>query len=123
MFGLITDQIMFSIFFVGGQIYGLTKYFSTLPATNKPTNKVLLTKLRKSTGYPFTKCSEALKLFSNNLEEAEKWLHEQAEKEGWLKAQKLKERSTSEGLVGVLADENFAALVEVCLFFALLLFD
>ena len=56
-----------------------------------------------------------MKLHDNDMEKAEIWLHQQAEKEGWAKAKKLQSRSTSEGLVGVLAEKNHIALVEVCL--------
>ncbi|XP_066914817.1 elongation factor Ts, mitochondrial-like [Clytia hemisphaerica] len=76
-------------------------------------NKQQLTTLRKKTGYSFTKCNEAMKLYENDMEKAEIWLHQQAEKEGWAKAKKLQSRSTSEGLVGVLTEQNYIALVEV----------
>lgn len=76
-------------------------------------DKKLLTSLRKKTGFSFTKCNDAMKLHDNDLEKAEEWLYKQAEKEGWAKAKKLKSRSTSQGLVGVLALQNHAALVEV----------
>ena len=76
-------------------------------------NKKLLTELRKKTGYSFAKCNEAMKLHENDTSKAEDWLHRQAEKDGWLKAKKLQNRSTGEGLVGVLADRNHVALVEV----------
>jgi len=76
-------------------------------------DKTLLTKFKKKTGYSFAKCNDALKKFNNNVDEAEIWLHEQAEKEGWSKAAKLQSRTTNQGLVGVLKRDNFAALVEV----------
>lgn len=52
----------------------------------------------------------------NDLQKAEEWLYKQAEKEGWTKAQKLKGRSTSQGLVGVLVQNNFVSLVEVFIY-------
>ncbi|OCT92894.1 hypothetical protein XELAEV_18015960mg [Xenopus laevis] len=45
--------------------------------------------------------------------QAETWLHQQAQKEGWDKASKLQGRKTREGLVGLLQDGNTSVLVEV----------
>ena len=47
--------------------------------------------------------------------QAEAWLQEQAQKEGWTKATKLKDRATSEGLIGLVYDSqrHAAAMVEV----------
>jgi len=87
--------------------------FSSQAQTSVKVDRSLLTKLRKKTGFSFFKCNNALKLSNNNIETAEEWLLEQAEKEGWAKATKLQGRSTSQGLVGVLADGNFAALVQI----------
>ncbi|KAM9319914.1 elongation factor Ts, mitochondrial [Gastrophryne carolinensis] len=77
------------------------------------TDKELLVKLRKKTGYSFMNCKKALEKFSNDAKQAEAWLHEQAQKEGWNKASKLQGRKTAEGLVGLLQDGNTAVLVEV----------
>ena len=76
-------------------------------------NKNLLTKLRKNTGYSFVKCNEALIRFDYDTLKAEEWLHDQAKKEGWSKAQKLSGRLAEQGLIGVLAESNFVALVDV----------
>lgn len=47
-------------------------------------------KLRRSTGYSFVKCRQALVKFGeDNIKEAEKWLKIQAKKEGWAKAERL----------------------------------
>ena len=43
-----------------------------------------LFKLRKSTGYALSKCKEAIEKYNGNVEEATKWLDEQAQKEGWV---------------------------------------
>ena len=44
-------------------------------------------KLRKKTGYSYVNCRKALLQFGDkNIDEAEKWLQELAEKEGWQKA-------------------------------------
>ena len=75
--------------------------------------KSLLSKLRRETGFPFSKCSAALQRHRNDYDAAVDWLHEQAEKEGWNKATKLQGRSTSQGLVGLRVEDNFAAMVEV----------
>ncbi|EDO34261.1 predicted protein [Nematostella vectensis] len=79
-------------------------------------DKSLLGKLRKETGFGFSKCREALVLARNDYAAAEAWLHEQAEKEGWQKANKLQGRSATEGLIGVIvnhSDMNLGAMVEV----------
>lgn len=72
-----------------------------------------LSQLRKKTGIPLKNCRAALEKFDNNLEEAEKWLIEQAQKEGWAKADKLQSRPMSQGLVGVLQSRAGATMVEV----------
>ncbi|XP_060108203.1 elongation factor Ts, mitochondrial [Heteronotia binoei] len=75
--------------------------------------KELLLKLRKKTGYSFINCKKALEKFNGNLKEAEVWLHEQAQKQGWSKASKLEGRKTKEGLIGLLKEGNSAVMVEV----------
>lgn len=46
-------------------------------------------KLRKKTGYSYLNCRKALLQFGdNNLADAEKYLRDLAEKEGWEKAAK-----------------------------------
>ncbi|KAG8452573.1 hypothetical protein GDO86_004384 [Hymenochirus boettgeri] len=76
-------------------------------------DKELLVKLRRKTGYSFINCKKALENFNNDLKQAETWLHEQAQKEGWSKASKLQGRKTAEGLVGLLHEGNSAVMVEV----------
>ncbi|KAM8977511.1 elongation factor Ts, mitochondrial [Pelodytes ibericus] len=76
-------------------------------------NKDLLVKLRKKTGYSFMNCKKALDKFNNDANQAETWLHEQAQKEGWNKASKLQGRKTMEGLVGLLKEGNTTVMVEV----------
>ncbi|XP_048238030.1 elongation factor Ts, mitochondrial-like isoform X2 [Haliotis rufescens] len=82
-------------------------------------DKALLSKLRKKTGFPFISCKKALDQFDGDLElvstglQAEKWLQEQAQKEGWAKATKLQNRPMSQGLVGVVGDQQTATMVEV----------
>lgn len=44
---------------------------------------------------------------------AETWLHEQAQKEGWTKANKLEGRKAKEGLIGVFKRDKEAVMVEV----------
>lgn len=46
--------------------------------------------------------------------QAETWLREEAQKEGWAKASKLQGRAMSQGLVGVTAQDRCAVMVEVC---------
>ena len=110
-------QTHFRLFFLASHtstrfaVYG-KRFLSSTSETVK-VEKTLLSKLRKATGFPFSKCRDALQMHENDYESAMKWLHEQAEKEGWAKATKLQGRTTSEGLVGVKVDKNFAAMVEV----------
>jgi len=74
--------------------------------------KSALAKLRKNTGYSFSKCKEALEKHSNDLSQAEKWLKEQAQTHGWEKATKLQGRATAQGLISVLASPTNAVMVE-----------
>ena len=76
-------------------------------------DKTQLSKLRKETGFGFAKCMESLQLSNNDYNAAVRWLEAEAEKQGWEKATKLQGRAASEGLVGILVDANFAAIVEV----------
>ncbi|MBN3301719.1 EFTS factor, partial [Amia calva] len=75
--------------------------------------KALLIKLRKATGYSFVNCKKALDKFSNDIKQAESWLHEQAQMEGWAKASKLQGRRATQGLIGQLLGEHGATMVEV----------
>lgn len=76
-------------------------------------DKALLMKLRKNTGYTFINCKKALEKFENDIAQAESWLHEQAQKEGWSKASKLEGRKAKEGLIGLFVGDQAAAMVEV----------
>ncbi|KAI3370151.1 hypothetical protein L3Q82_024949 [Scortum barcoo] len=76
-------------------------------------DKALLMKLRKSTGYTFINCKKALEKFENDIAQAETWLHEQAQKEGWSKANKLEGRQAKEGLIGLFIGDKSAVMVEV----------
>ncbi|XP_040014503.1 elongation factor Ts, mitochondrial [Xiphias gladius] len=76
-------------------------------------DKALLMKLRKSTGYTFINCKKALEKFDNDIAQAETWLHEQAQKEGWSKANKLEGRKAKEGLIGLFVGDKAAVMVEV----------
>ena len=75
--------------------------------------KSLLGTLRRRSGFPIIKCKEALTKHQNDLEAAETWLQEQAQKEGWAKVAKMQERQAKQGLVGVALDGSRAAMVEV----------
>ncbi|XP_041633597.1 elongation factor Ts, mitochondrial isoform X1 [Cheilinus undulatus] len=76
-------------------------------------DKALLMKLRKGTGYTFISCKKALEKFDNDINQAETWLHEQAQKEGWSKANKLEGRRAKEGLIGLFIGDKAAVMVEV----------
>ncbi|XP_070563364.1 elongation factor Ts, mitochondrial-like [Ptychodera flava] len=91
------------------------RFFNTASIQNavSKAKKSNLAKLRKKTGFSFANCKKALDKFENNLEKAEVWLKEQAQKEGWAKATKLQHRAMAQGLVGVLCEKNTASMVEV----------
>ncbi|VDM52314.1 unnamed protein product [Angiostrongylus costaricensis] len=73
-----------------------------------------LMKLRKRTGYSFVSCRKAVLQFGpDNLEEAVKWLNQQAQIEGWEKATKLSSRPTTQGLIGVKSTGSVAAVTEL----------
>ena len=59
------------------------------------------------------KCKEALAKHNNDLDAAEKWLQEQAQKEGWARVAKVQNRQAEQGLIGLAIDDNRAAMVEV----------
>ncbi|XP_049787131.1 elongation factor Ts, mitochondrial [Schistocerca cancellata] len=91
----------------------MTRSLSTGNSCWSSTNKTLLAKLRKKTGYTFANCKKALELHNNNIEEAEKWLKAQAQALGWSKATKLEGRPTLQGLVALTVDGRNAAMVEL----------
>jgi elongation factor Ts len=82
-------------------------------AAASATEKSALASLRKKTGYSFINCKKALAMFNDDVAQAEQWLHEQAQKEGWTKATKLESRVATQGLVGIVARRKVAAMVEV----------
>lgn len=82
---------------------------SSSPAVDKK----LLSELRKKTGFTFLNCKKALQQFNNDIKQAEEWLREQAQKEGWQKASKLQGRPMSQGLVAVMSGGNKATMVEI----------
>lgn len=79
--------------------------------------KSLLSSLRRRSGFPFMKCKEALAKNNNDLDAAEKWLQEQAQKEGWVRVAKVQDRQAEQGLIGLSLDDNRAAMVEVSSFY------
>jgi len=72
-----------------------------------------LAALRKKTGYSLSICKKALSENNNDLKSAERWLKEQAQAQGWAKAQKLQGRNTSQGLLGLRLAGDTAAVVEL----------
>ncbi|XP_021342428.1 uncharacterized protein LOC110442892 isoform X2 [Mizuhopecten yessoensis] len=58
-------------------------------------------------------CRKALEKFDNDIDKAEQWLLKEAQKEGWAKATKLQGRPMSQGLVGVVSDNQRATVVEI----------
>ena len=94
-------------------IQSLIRHFSSSPVC--AVDKSALSTLRKNTGYTFTNCKKALDQFGDDLVAAEKWLRDQAQKEGWAKATKLQDRVVSQGLIGVKcnAEDGTGVLLEV----------
>lgn len=72
-----------------------------------------LATLRKNTGYSLSICKKALSETNQDVAAAERWLAEQAQAQGWAKAQKLQGRNTSQGLLGVLIRDQAAAMVQL----------
>jgi len=81
--------------------------------TSSPSFVSELGKLRKKTGYSLSICKKALSESNNDVAVAEKWLKDQAQAQGWAKAQKLQGRNTSQGLLGVKIQAQVAAVVEL----------
>ncbi|KAJ1372099.1 hypothetical protein KIN20_034164 [Parelaphostrongylus tenuis] len=82
--------------------------------SNLKIDKEALMKLRKRTGYSFVNCRKAVLQFGpDRLEEAVKWLNQQAHSEGWEKAAKLSSRPTTQGLVAVKSNGSVAVVVEL----------
>ncbi|UJR27223.1 hypothetical protein I4U23_008519 [Adineta vaga] len=69
--------------------------------------------LRKKTGYSLSHCRAALQQFNDNLEQAETWLHQRAQAEGWSRATKLQSRAASQGLIGIITNNDSAVMVEI----------
>ncbi|XP_054164205.1 elongation factor Ts, mitochondrial-like [Oppia nitens] len=76
--------------------------------------------LRRRTGYAFSLCRQALELHGQDLTRAEQWLKAEAAKQGWERAQRVAQRATGDGLVGVLTQTStttgqtpLAAMIEV----------
>ncbi|KAF7232896.1 hypothetical protein EG68_11175 [Paragonimus skrjabini miyazakii] len=76
-------------------------------------DKSLLSKLRRTTGFTFAACKEALLRHNNDFDKAISWLNEEAVHRGWDKASKVSNRALSHGLLGVLQHRASAVIVEV----------
>merc|ERR1719370_2609122 len=79
----------------------------------KPSQKGPLSQLRKKTGFSIANCRKALQPFDNDLEAAEKWLVDEAQRQGWEKSTKLAGRDANQGLIGITASGSTAAMVEL----------
>jgi len=88
---------------------------SAPPVKKEKAGISVLGKLRKQTGYSLSLCKKALNNCDQDLEKAKQWLEEQAQAQGWNKANKLEGRNTSQGLIGAClsSDERTATLVEL----------
>ncbi|KAA3680121.1 elongation factor Ts [Paragonimus westermani] len=76
-------------------------------------DKALLSKLRRTTGFTFSACKEALIRHNNDFDKAIAWLNEEAVRRGWDKAGKVSNRALSQGLLGVLQHRSNAVVIEV----------
>ncbi|XP_039274431.1 elongation factor Ts, mitochondrial-like [Styela clava] len=76
-------------------------------------NKQILLKLRKDTGFPLAKCKQTLLKNDYNYEQALEEMNENALKEGWSKMSMLSGRDTSQGLVAAQRTGKYATLLEV----------
>lgn len=76
-------------------------------------DKALLAKLRRTTGFTFLACKEALIKHNNDFNCASAWLKEESVRKGWDKAGRLAQRPLSHGLLGVLANNTHAVILEV----------
>uniref|UniRef100_A0A8B9TFD5 Elongation factor Ts, mitochondrial n=1 Tax=Anas platyrhynchos TaxID=8839 RepID=A0A8B9TFD5_ANAPL len=61
----------------------------------------------------FVHCREALLRFGTDLRQAEAWLAQRAQEEGWSKATQLRGRAAREGLLGLLQHGRAGLMVEV----------
>lgn len=98
---------------VNGKRLSSVLYRGFCAALKFKVDKELLKRLRKRTGFPVIKCKHALEKFENNIKEAEKWMQEEALKQGWTKAGKLANRPMSQGLIGILQVDRCGVMVEV----------
>ncbi|XP_042652728.1 LOW QUALITY PROTEIN: elongation factor Ts, mitochondrial [Tyto alba] len=100
---------------VGGAAAAATppgRFFRAAPPVLAADKESLL-QLRRRTGLPFLQCREALLRCGGDLGQAEAWLQEQAQQQGWSKATQVRGRRAQEGLVGLLREGTAAAMVEV----------
>ncbi|XP_011505574.1 PREDICTED: elongation factor Ts, mitochondrial [Ceratosolen solmsi marchali] len=91
----------------------IIRLISTSSIAKQSSNKSPLASLRKKTGYTFSNCKKALELNENDLEKAESWLKIQAQELGWSKAAQVQNRVTSQGLVSLIIDKSYGAIVEI----------
>ncbi|KAL5970990.1 Elongation factor Ts mitochondrial [Taenia solium] len=77
------------------------------------TSSSTLAQLRKATGHPFALCREALAACKGDYSQALAWLQEEAAKRGLAKAEKLKSRPMSQGLLGMISKPSCVAVVEI----------
>lgn len=94
-------------------LYSLTTSRFCSTQAGSSVAKSPLATLRSKTGFPISKCKQALTQHDNDIKAAEKWLFSQAQKEGWVKLEKLQGRAAKQGLIGVIVRGNQATMVEV----------
>ncbi|VDO00195.1 unnamed protein product [Rodentolepis nana] len=82
-------------------------------ASKSASSSSSLAQLRKATGHPFGFCREALSVCDGDYNRAFAWLQNEATKRGMAKAEKLKSRPMTQGLLGMISSPRCVAVVEV----------
>lgn len=89
----------------------LSQFFkNAAPAINK---KQMITTMKRTTGYSLSQCKNALDENDYDLDSANKWLAQQAKKEGWSKMQKLSARRAKDGYCVIAEDSNWLTMFEL----------
>ncbi|KAM7535257.1 hypothetical protein Aperf_G00000101789 [Anoplocephala perfoliata] len=88
-------------------IKDIFSHFATKSASSS------LARLRKITGHPFGFCREALAACDGDYNRALAWLEKEATNRGMAKAERLKSRPMSQGLLGMISSPRCVVAVEV----------
>ncbi|KAL5108811.1 Elongation factor Ts mitochondrial [Taenia crassiceps] len=92
---------------------GSSSFFRSIFSSFSVKSSSSLAQLRKATGHPFALCREALAACKGDYSQALAWLQKEGAKRGIAKAEKLKSRPMSQGLLGMISKPNCVAVVEI----------